>query len=126
MVSVAAIFSQFINHCQTLYTQERDPLHAHIVVPTPSYTYNLYVVPHSTSSVCPFTTEVTTYSHQPTSCDPLVLLPYYPLYPIYVYVNRTGPTNTTYVDWTELRVSVLYIRIYILIRTTYTNCLRPT
>jgi len=49
--------------------------------------------------------------------------------PIYVYVNRIQPTNTTYVDWTELRVSAPiepYIRIYILIRTTYNSCLRPT
>ena len=47
MVSVAAKFIQFIDHCQPLHTHTRDPLHAHIVVPAPSYTYNLYVVPHS-------------------------------------------------------------------------------
>lgn len=49
MVSVAATFLSHVTYCQTLYAQERDPLHAHIVVPAPSYTYNLYVVPHSTS-----------------------------------------------------------------------------
>ena len=47
MVSVAATFISHTTYCQTLYAQERDPLHAHIVIPTPSYTYNLYVVPHS-------------------------------------------------------------------------------
>ena len=49
MVFVAATFLSHITYCQTLHTHSRDPLHAHIVVPAPSYTYNLYVVPHSTS-----------------------------------------------------------------------------
>lgn len=119
-------FLSHITYCQTLYAQERDPLHVHIVVPAPSYTYNLYVVPHFTSVRSSFIRP----KLRPTYANPLCVTRWLLFVgPIYVYVNRTRPTYTTYVDWTELRFSAPiepYIRIYILIRTTYNSCLRPT